>query len=70
MTPNPFFATFGTIPRFRFSIFKSINEFTLVSDDKVKVPFVANSVVPGCVITVSEKSYNVQYNNNAVSIQF
>jgi hypothetical protein len=69
-TPNPFFTTFGTIPRFRFSIFKSINEFTLVSDDKVKVPFVANNVVPGCVITVSEKSYNVQYNNNAVSIQF
>lgn len=70
MTPNPFFATFGTIPRFRFSIFKNVNEFTLVSDDKVKVPFVANNVVPGCVITVSEKSYNVQYNNNAVSIQF
>lgn len=70
-TPNPFFASFGIIPRFRFSIFKNINEFTLVSDDKVKVPLpTLNNVVPGCTIMVTKDSYTIFYNNQTAQLKF
>ena len=53
------------------SIFKNINEFTLVSDDKVKVPLpTLNTVVPGCTIMVTKDSYTIFYNNQTAQLKF
>lgn len=75
---NPVFIGLQFIPRFRFSLFKSINDFTLVSDSKVKTQceqLLQNRypIMPDndtVAITVSEHNYVLTYRGNNVTMSF
>lgn len=75
---NPVFLGLQFIPRFRFSMFKSINDFTLVSDSKVKTQCeqlkqTSYPIMPDndtVTITVSEHNYVLTYRGNNVTMSF
>lgn len=68
---NPVFQAYGKMFRFRFSKFKDINDFTLVSDDKVKSPVQGvNDVLPGLTVLVYKNNYIVKYNEQSYQINF
>jgi len=75
---NPVFLGLQFIPRFRFSVFKSINDFTLVSDSKVKTQCeqlkqTSYPIMPDndtVTITVSEHNYVLTYRGNNVTMSF
>lgn len=75
---NPVFLGLQFIPRFRFSVFKSINDFTLVSDSKVKTQCeqlkqTSYPIMPDndtVTITVSEHNYVLTYRGNNVTMAF
>lgn len=75
---NPVFLGLQFIPRFRFSVFKSINDFTLVSDSKVKTQCeqlkqTSYPIMPDndtVTITVSEHNYVLTYRGNNVIMSF
>lgn len=68
---NPVFQGYGKLFRFRFSKFKSINDFTLVSDEKVKSPVQGvNDILPGMTVLVYKNNYIVKYNEQSFQVNF
>ena len=68
---NPVFQGYGKLFRFRFSKFKSIDDFTLVSDEKVKSPVQGvNDILIGMTVLVYKNNYIVKYNEQSYQIDF
>lgn len=68
---NPVFQGYGKLFRFRFSKFKDVDNFTLVSDEKVKSPVQGvNDVLLGMTILVYKNNYIVKYNEQSFQIDF
>lgn len=68
---NPVFQGYGKLFRFRFSKFKNIDDFTLVSDEKVKSPVQGvNDVLPGLTVLAYKNNYIVKYNEQSYQIDF
>ena len=68
---NPVFQGYGKLFRFRFSKFKSIDDFTLVSDEKVKSPVQGvNDILPGMTVLVYKNNYIVKYNEQSFQVNF
>lgn len=77
-TPNVIFGGLQFIPRFRFMIFKSINNFTLVSDSKVKAQadFLKQTIYPimpnesSVAIQVLKNEYTILYKGSNIVMKF
>ena len=68
---NPVFQSYGKLFRFRFSKFKDVDNFTLVSDEKVKSPVQGvNDVLLGMTVLVYKNNYIVKYNEQSFQIDF
>ena len=68
---NPVFQGYGKLFRFRFSKFKDIDNFTLVSDEKVKSPVQGvNDILPGMTVLVYKNNYIVKYNEQSFQVNF
>lgn len=79
--PNVIMAGIRCVPRMRFSMFRSINSFTLVNDANVKpqADFLKQPIYPvlnqdgnpwGITITVNENIYTTMYNGSNIVLKF
>ena len=70
-TPNGIFAGFAAIPKFRFQKFKNIDNFTLISDEKVKILFATpNGIANGLRVSVSKIDYTISYMGTDLKLNF